>query len=100
MKGINVISEDLNTAIIKVSIATSIAGSAAISVGTLAANPVNIEYAIAQPIIRIANCLRLNPNTIGSSFSICTGILYCINITSPPVPLLKERGVTRKNKSV
>jgi hypothetical protein len=37
------------------------------------------EKAIQPQIIITANCFSQSPKSIGSSFSICTGILYCIN---------------------
>ncbi|MFC1798017.1 hypothetical protein ACFLY2_02555 [Patescibacteria group bacterium] len=70
INGINVISEYLKIAIIIVIQAIANAGIAAISGQTFIAKDVNNEYAIHHQIIIIANCLKLNHNTIGSSFSI------------------------------
>jgi hypothetical protein len=74
----NVISLYLNIAINTQIKAIVIDGIAAISVhnGT---RDLKIEYHIQNQIITIVNCLKLNHNNIGSSFSICTGILYCIS---------------------
>jgi len=66
----NVISECLKTAIIKVTRAMKIDGIAASSAHIFGASEPNNEYAIDHPIIMIINCLRLNPKKIGSSFSI------------------------------
>jgi hypothetical protein len=78
INGINVISEYLKRAISRVNQNIINEGISAISVHILSTNEVKRLYAIAHQIINIANCLKLNHNTIGSSFSICTGILYCI----------------------
>jgi hypothetical protein len=55
-----------------------ILGIKAISFHRFGAKDVKIVYAIDHQIIIIASCLKLSHSTIGSSFSICTGILYCI----------------------
>jgi len=68
--GMNVISEYLKIAIVIAISAIIIAGIAAISVQIVSASPENIEYAIHNHTIIIDNCLKLNPNNIGSSFSI------------------------------
>jgi hypothetical protein len=78
-KTIKDISDILNFAIAIASQNTSTAGIAAISAQTKGANDLKIEYQIPPPIITIVSCLKLNHKKIGSSFSICTGILYCIN---------------------
>jgi hypothetical protein len=65
-----VISECLNTATIIVIQKIAKEGIAAISAHILGARDVNIEYDIPHQIIIIASCLKLNHNTIGSSFSI------------------------------
>ena len=39
---------------------------------------VKVTYQIQRPHPQIASCLKLRPKTIGSSFSIWIGILYCI----------------------
>ena len=78
MKTTNDISEILNFAIAIESPNTRSAGAAATSAHTTGANDLKIEYQIHPPIITIVSCLRLSERNMGSSFSICTGILYCI----------------------
>jgi hypothetical protein len=78
INGIKVISVCLNKTISNVKRNTTIQGKLAISGHTFGANHLKIIYPIAQPIIKIISCFRLNHKNIGSSFSICTGILYCI----------------------
>jgi hypothetical protein len=70
INGTKVISEYLKTAIITANHAIIKAGIAAISAQILGAREVNRVYHIHHHMIIIVNCLRLNPNTIGSSFSI------------------------------
>jgi hypothetical protein len=53
------------------------AGKAATSGQVILAKPVKTTYASHHHPINIDNCLKDKPRTIGSSFSICTGILYC-----------------------
>jgi len=76
-KGINVISECLNTAIANAKAAIVRLGMRAISAQSVCSRELKRVYAIPNPPIQIASCLMLSPSIIGSSFSICTGILYC-----------------------
>jgi hypothetical protein len=80
INGTKVISECLNMAIAKARVSITIDGAAAISVQSEGSSHLNKEYAIPDPTIMIASCLKLRGQIIGSSFSICTGILYCIEI--------------------
>jgi hypothetical protein len=75
---INVISAILNFAIANANAAIKIHGNAAICHHTEGANHSQILYHIQHHIITIVSCFRLSHTNIGSSFSICTGILYCI----------------------
>lgn len=75
---INLIPERLNFAIITARATGIIAGINAISAPTLGQSELKIIYPIPQPIIMMVRSLRLNQRSIGSSFSIWTGILYCI----------------------
>jgi hypothetical protein len=77
MNGINVISECLNIAINTVTQNIITAGIAAISFH-IHLRLSKTEKAIQPQIIITANCFNQSPKSIGSSFSICTGILYCI----------------------
>jgi hypothetical protein len=72
------ISAILNFAIARASPAIKREGIAAISTQITGERDVNIEYPIQHQTMSIVSCLKLRPRNIGSSFSICTGILYCI----------------------
>ena len=77
-KGTKVISDCLNTAIRTVKIAIKPLGIRAISMPAFGSRVLKRIYAKENPTIMIKSCLILKPRNIGSSFSICTGILYCI----------------------
>jgi hypothetical protein len=72
------ISDTLNFAIAKASQVMKSEGIAAISTPTVGAKDLKILYPIHHHIMSIVSCLKLIPKNIGSSFSICTGILYCM----------------------